>query len=420
MKDMDQENMRESMKKRSQEKLATYMRGYVEVDLDTIVSNMGHLKENVPDATRLMAVIKTDGYGHGSVPIARVLEPLDYLYGFAVATAEEALILRKSKIEKPILILGYTFPYSYEQLVREEIRFTVFRTDTVEELAKAARAAGKPAKVHVKVDTGMSRIGVSPDEEGLLFVERLLKEEQIEVEGIFTHFARADETDKSEARRQFETFLLFVERIEKEFSVRIPIRHCANSAGIMELPETGLDMARAGIALYGLYPSEEVSREAVPLTAALSLYSHIVYIKTIHAGQSVSYGGTFTAQRTMRVATVPLGYGDGYPRSLSGKGHVLIRGKRAAILGRVCMDQFVVDVSDIPDAAEGDLVTLIGVDGREQISTESLGDLSGRFNYELVCDLGKRLPRVYVQRGEPVFTVDHYQEYVEDFYREDL
>ncbi|MCM1045458.1 MAG: alanine racemase [Candidatus Gastranaerophilales bacterium] len=410
MKETVQERIQESGKKECQEKLRTYMRGYVEVDLDKIVSNMRHLKANLPKDTRLMAVVKADGYGHGSVPIARVLEPLDFVYGFAVATAEEAHILRMAKIEKPILILGYTFPYSYEQLVREEVRLTVFRTDTIEALARAAGAVGKCAKVHVKVDTGMSRIGISPDEEGLSFVGRLLRENAIEVEGIFTHFARADETDKGAAKRQFAIFQRFVERIEKTFGVSIPMRHCANSAAIMELPKMGLNMARAGIALYGLYPSAEVSKGSVSLAAALSLYSHVVYIKTIHAGQSVSYGGTFTAERAMRVATIPLGYGDGYPRGLSGKGSVLIRGKKAAILGRVCMDQFMVDVTDIPDAAEGDLVTLIGADGGERIDVEWLGELSGRFHYELVCDLGKRLPRVYLRHGEPVLTADYEQE----------
>lgn len=397
-----------------EEKFSTYARGYVEVDLDAVVSNMKHMKENIASEAQMIGVIKTDGYGHGSVPIAQVLEPLDFLYGFAVATAEEAHILRAAGVKKPILILGYTFPYSYEMLIREEIRQTVFRPDMAEKLAEAAKSVGKPVKVHIKVDTGMGRIGILPDDSGIRFVERLLREENlkqwIEIEGIFTHFARADETDKRNARGQFERFVDFTERIEGELGLHIPLRHCANSAGILELPQMSLDLVRAGITLYGLYPSAEVNREIVPLRPALSLHSTIVYVKTIHAGDSVSYGGTFTADKDTRVATVPVGYGDGYPRGLSGKGFVLIRGRRAPILGRVCMDQFMVDVTDIPGAKEGDAVTLLGFDGEEHISAELLGDLSGRFNYELVCNLGKRLPRVYRKDGEIVLTKDYFDD----------
>ena len=199
--------------------------------------------------------------------------------------------------------------------------------------------------------------------------------------------------------------------IEEELSLEIPIKHCANSAGILEMPGTGLDMVRAGIIMYGLAPSDEVRMDIVPLRPAMSLYSHIVYVKTIHAGQSVSYGGTFTASRDMRVATVPVGYGDGYPRALSGRGYVLIHGEKAPILGRVCMDQFMVDVSHIPEAAEGDRVVLLGACGGERITAEELGDLSGRFNYELICDLGKRIPRVYTEGDKIVFCKD----YTEDF-----
>ncbi len=387
----------------TEERFAACARGYVEVDLDAVVSNMEHMKQNIAPEAGIIGVIKTDGYGHGSVPIAQVLEPLDFLYGFAVATAEEAFALRDAGIEKPILILGYTFPYSYERLVRQGIRPAVFRMDAVRKLARAAERVGSPAKVHVKVDTGMGRIGILPEDSGLAFLRQILEDEGlarwIEIEGIFTHFARADERDKSSAKEQYRRFVRFTERIEREIGLCVPLRHCANSAAILELPQMSLDLVRAGITLYGLYPSAEVSRDRVALRPALSLYSTVVYVKTIHAGDSVSYGGTFTAAGDTRVATVPLGYGDGYPRALSGKGYVLIRGKRAPILGRVCMDQFMVDVSDIPEAAEGDRVTLLGYDGGEHISAELLGDLSGRFNYELVCDLGKRLPRVYLRGG---------------------
>lgn len=385
-----------------QEKIDTYKRGYVEVDLDAIADNMRNMKHNISENTKMIGVIKTDGYGHGSIPIAHCLEDLDFMFGFAVATVEEAHALRRAGVKKPLLILGYAFPYSYKMLAEEEIRPTVFRYDTIPELQKAAEAAGKPVKVHIKVDTGMSRIGITPDEEGLKFVAFLMRQTGIEIEGIFTHFAKADTADKADARQQLTRFRDFLTLIEEQLHLEIPIRHCSNSAGILELPEANMDAVRAGITLYGLYPSKEVSRDAVMLRPALSFYSHIVYVKTIRKGQSVSYGGTFTAEKDMRVATVPVGYGDGYPRSLSGRGYVLIHGKRAPILGRVCMDQFMVDVSCIPEAEENDRVTLIGYDGKEHISAELLGDLSGRFNYELVCDLGKRIPRVYLKGGIPV------------------
>ncbi len=373
-------------------------RGYAEVNLDNIVENMQLMKRNLREQTQMMAVVKADGYGHGSVPVARCLERLDFVYGFGVATAEEAHILRLSGIRKPILILGYAFPYSYEMLAREEIRPAVFREDSVEELERAAAAVGKRIKVHVKVDTGMGRIGVTPDEEGIGFIQRLIDKEHVELEGIFTHFAKADERDKTSAHRQLAIFEDFLKELSR-LGIAIRVKHCSNSAGILDMPEANMDVVRAGIAIYGLYPSKEVNQDAVCLKPALSLYSRIVYIKTIHPGQSVSYGSDFTAKEDTRVATVPLGYGDGYPRSLSGRGYVLIRGKKAPILGRICMDQFMVDVSQIPEAAEGDRVTLIGGDGARRISTEELGELSGRFHYELVCDLGKRVPRVYVQNG---------------------
>ncbi|MCM1026882.1 MAG: alanine racemase [Roseburia sp.] len=377
-------------------------RGYAEVKLDAVVRNICNMKERMGSGTRLMGVVKTDGYGHGSIPIARELEGLDFMWGFATATAEEAIALREAGIRKPLLILGYSFPYCYETLIREEIRPTVFRRDSLEQLQEAAARVGKPVRVHVKVDTGMNRIGIKPDEEGFCFLEELKSRKGIEIEGIFTHFARADEADKSDAYGQLQLFRQFAEAAEERLKLRIPLKHCANSAALLEMPEAELDLARAGIAMYGLYPSNETDKSAVELEPVLSLYSRIVYIKTIHAGQSVSYGGTFTAQKDMRVATVPLGYGDGYPRKLSGKGYVLIRGKRAPILGRICMDQFMADVTEIPEAEEDDGVVLLGRDGTENISAQDLGELSGRFHYELICDLGRRIPRIYTRGGEVV------------------
>ena len=393
-----------------------YQRVYAEVRLDAVISNMDNMKANIAPKTKMIAVIKTDGYGHGAIPIARELEGLDYLFGFAVATAEEALILRHVGIKKPILILGYTFPYSYEKLIEEEVRMAVFREDTLKELSEAAarlseRGIRKNAKVHIKVATGMSRIGVRQDEEGLEFVKRTFETEGIEVEGIFTHFARADESDKTAAKKQLTEFREFIGRIEEKTGRKIPVKHCSNSAGIVEIPDANMDVVRAGITLYGLWPSNQVRKDIVKLSPALSLYSHIVYIKEIEAGTAVSYGGTYVADRVRRVATIPVGYGDGYPRGLSGKGHILIHGKKAPILGRVCMDQFMVDVTEIPEAAMGDRVTLIGREGQQEITMELLGELSGRFNYELACDITKRVPRVYTKGGEILYTKDYYQDF---------
>lgn len=388
-----------------------YQRVYAAVDLDAVRHNMEQMHRNLSAGTKMIGVIKTDGYGHGAVQIGRELEKLSYVSGYATATAEEALILRHAGLAKPILVLGYTFPYCYEDLICGDIRPAVFREDTIDELAACARRLGKKARVHVKVDTGMTRVGIRPDESGVAFVDKILRTEGIELEGMFTHFARADEADKTAAKEQLKQMRDFMARTEEALGCRIPIKHCANSAGIIELREADMDAVRAGITLYGLWPSREVARDIVELRPVLSLKSRIVYVKEVEAGVPVSYGGTYVTPHKMRVATIPVGYGDGYPRGLSGKGCVLIRGRRAPILGRVCMDQFMVSVEDIPDAAMGDEVTLIGTDGAERITMEELGGLSGRFNYELACDLGKRIPRVYLRDGRMVASKDYYDDY---------
>ncbi len=393
-----------------------YQRVWAEINLDAVRSNMENMKANISPHTKMMGVIKTDGYGHGAVPIAEELEGLDYLYGFAVATAEEAFTLRCAGIRKPILVLGYTFPYSYERMIQEEIRMTVFCTDTLKEFSGAvsrlkSKGIDKRAKVHIKVDTGMSRIGIRPQGEGISFIKEALGMEEIEVEGIFTHFARADEADKTAACSQLAAFDQFLDRVKEETGKEIPVKHCSNSAAIVELPKANMDLVRAGITLYGLWPSDQVRQDIVPLTPVMSLYSRIVYIKEIEAGTQVSYGGTYTARSRRKVATIPVGYGDGYPRGLSGKGFVLIRGQKAPVLGRVCMDQFMVDVTHIPEAVPGDVVTLIGRDGDEQITMELLGEISGRFNYEFACGIGKRVPRVYLKAGKVLCTRDNYQDF---------
>lgn len=376
-----------------------YSRVYAQIDLDAIRANLEQIGRHT-EQTKVLAVVKCDGYGHGSVPIARSIEDMDIVGGYATATAEEALDLRGAGIGKPILILGYTFPYAYEELVSRDVRMTVFREDTLAQLESAARRVGKKAFVHVKVDTGMGRVGIRPCEESLDFLRRIVRSDCMELEGIFTHFAKADESDMTYTLEQTDRFNRFVETAEASLGRRIPCRHVSNSAGIVRLPQARLDLVRAGIILYGLCPSQEMAGETKWLRPALSLHSHLVYVKEVEPGQSISYGGTFTAAEHMRVGTVPVGYGDGYPRSLSQKGSVLIRGRRVPILGRVCMDQFMVDVTELPSVKEGEPVVLLGRDGQEEITAQELGALSGRFNYELMCDLSPRVPRVYIKNGQ--------------------
>ena len=373
-----------------------YDRVWAEIDLDAIMKNVDHMKANLREGTKMMGIIKTDGYGHGALPIARRMEERDFVFGFGVATAQEAMDLREGGIKKPILILGYTFPDSYADLINAEVRPTLFTDEMLQDFDACSAKAGKKCKVHIKVDTGMSRIGIRPDDEGLAFVQRALTCDNLEVEGIFTHFARADEFDKTSANAQLKRFQDFTNRIESELGVKIPIKHCSNSAGIIEMPEANMDMVRAGITLYGLWPSDEVRKDIVLLQPALSLKSRIVFVKTVEEGCEISYGGTYKATKPTRIATVGIGYGDGYPRGLSNKGYVLIHGQKAPVTGRVCMDQMMIDVSHIKeDVKTGDIVTLIGSEGSESISMEELGELGGRFNYELACDIGKRVPRIY-------------------------
>lgn len=378
-----------------------YYRVYAQIDLNAIEYNIEQMKQVLAPGTGMFLVVKTDAYGHGAVPIARLTQDDPQIVGYAVATLEEALSLRAHGIAKRILVLGYTFPEQYETLVKNEISATVFRLDMAQKLSKAAAKAGMDAHIHLAVDTAMNRIGLQVTEEGISEAKEILALPHLHHEGIFTHFAKADETDKEPAGRQLVLFQSFVNALA-DSGYTFDIHHCANSAGIIDLPQSHLDAVRAGISLYGVYPSDEVNKAAVPLRPVLSLKSTIVHIKTVEAGAQVSYGGTFTTTRSTVIATVPVGYGDGYARQLSNKGYVLIRGQRAPILGRVCMDQFMVDVTDIRDAAMRDPVTLIGTDGGEEITVDLLGDLSGRFSYEFLCDLGKRIPRIYMYNGRYV------------------
>ena len=364
------------------------------INLDNAIKNMEGFKSLISKNTKIMAVIKADGYGHGAVQIAHKLEDLPYLFGFAVATAEESFELRDAGITKPVLILGYTFKEDYEKLIEYGVTLTVFTDEMLKDIEEAAANTGKNATVHVKLDTGMSRIGIQADEAGIDFVKKVYASKYINLEGLFTHIARADEIDKSKANEQIKLYNLFIDNLRKQ-NINIPICHVSNSASILEIPDANLDMVRAGITLYGLWPSNEVSKDKIPLYPLLKLVSHVAYVKLLKKGREISYGGTFTTKKDAVIATIPCGYADGIPRGLSNKGYVLIHGKIAPIVGRVCMDQFMVDVTDIDDVKVLDEVVIIGTQGDKTITAEEVGDISGRFNYELVCEISKRVPRVY-------------------------
>lgn len=389
-----------------------YKRVYATVDLDAIRQNMEAMKANIAKGTMICGVVKSDGYGHGSVPVAKAVE--DLVWGYAVAAVEEGWVLRDHHITKPILVLGYVPEEEFESLVEQEIRYTVSEWKEVEILSKIAQKLGKNAYVHIKMDTGMGRIGLRFAEEILTLAQKIETLPNIVIEGIFTHMATADMADKTKAKEQIRMFKEMLQLLENN-GIYIPIRHCSNSAGIIDLKEANIDMVRAGIALYGLYPSEEVNKENVCLIPALELKSIVSYLKTVPKGSPIGYGATFVTQKETKVATVSIGYGDGYPRALSNKGYALVRGKKAPIIGRICMDQFMMDVSDIPEIQQGDTVTLIGKDQNEQITVEELAELAGTFNYEFVCDLGKRIPRVYISGGKIVGTKDYFHDQYMDF-----
>ena len=383
-----------------------YARACAYIDLDALHDNINAMKKNMNPNAKMIGVIKTDAYGHGALPIAWEMETLSIVHGFAVATVEEAMQLRNANIKKPILILGYTFPYSYETIIENDICPTVFRTDMLHQLDDVAKSLNKKVNVHIKVDTGMSRIGIYPDDNGLQFVKDALSLENVCVEGIFTHFAKADEKDKAFADKQYQTFMEFVKQCQSEFQYEFPYVHCSNSAGIIDMQYANQDLVRAGIALYGMWPSNEVNKEAVLLKPVMSLKSHIIFMKEVMPGTPVSYNGTYVTDKKTKIATIPVGYGDGYPRKLSNIGSVLVNGQKAPIIGRICMDQFMVDVTEI-ECKEGDEVTLIGKDGDETLTMEYLGDISGRFNYELACDIGKRIPHVFIKNGKPIYSKDY-------------
>ena len=380
----------------SNHKYHDYHRSFACIDLDAIKSNFDSLKSRVPSSVKTMAVVKANAYGHGAIRVAKALEKkADY---FAVAVIEEAIELRDGGIKNPILILSYTSPYQFEALINNELIPSVYRYEDAEMLSQEACRLGKTAVIHIAVDTGMSRIGFKDSEKSADTVKKISELPNIRVEGIFSHFACADAEDKACALGQKKRFDNFISMLE-ERGVTIPVKHICNSASIIDF-DFSYDMVRMGISLYGLYPSDEVKKDSVSLTPAMEVVSHIIHIKEIEAGTGVGYGHIYIAPEKRKIATVCIGYADGFNRAFSNKGYVLINGKKAPITGKVCMDQIMVDITDIKDAKIGDHVIIMGSSNGETITAEQLGQMCESFNYEVVCTFMPRVMRLYYENGE--------------------
>ena len=369
------------------------------IDLDAIRHNIAAVRER--SQALVMAIIKADAYGHGAVELARILDA-DCAF-FGVSSILEAMELRQAGVEKPILILGHTPVAAFPTAVRNGIRPAIFHYEDAVALSRAAQEAGIIAPFHIAVDTGMSRIGFQVTHADLCAAIAALP--GITAEGLFSHFATADCADLTRAKQQAELFDKF-DRMLKDRGVTIPLRHLDNSAGIMNFG-CSYEMVRSGIVTYGMYPSDEVDPQLLELQPALRWVSRITHIKTLEPGREIGYGGTYTTTAPTVVATIPVGYADGYRRNLSGKFHVLIHGKKAPILGRICMDQMMVDVTGIPEAAPDDLVVLVGTSGCERISVEQIAAVADSFNYEFVCGISRRVPRVYLSGGEIIHSVSY-------------
>lgn len=385
--------------------MGSIYRIYAGIDLDALKYNVEGIKRCKAESAMLMGVIKANAYGHGAKVFAHELDSMGFDW-FAVATVDEGIELRRDGIEQPILVLGYTCEAQYPDMVQWEITPTIYSLDMAKAFDAAAAKAGKVVNIHIKIDTGMSRIGFLPGEKSLDEIEKIHELRHLRIQGMFTHFACADMRDKTHVGHQIEKFHQMIDGVRQR-EIPVEIFHCSNSASIMELPSEHMNLVRAGIILYGLYPSNEMEEKRLPLKPVMSLYSHIVHVKEVPEGVTVGYGATYVTERPTRIATVPVGYADGYPRSLSNRAFVLIHGRRVPIIGRVCMDQFMVDVTDMLQVSVGDVVTLIGQDGEETLSVEEISEMAGSFNYEFVCDVSRRVPRVYIKNGKPVSVVNY-------------
>ena len=374
---------------------------YVKIDLDAIAGNMQAIQNLT--GTPVMAVVKADAYGHGAIQVARLLENTCAFFG--VSSMLEALELRQAGLHNPILILGHTPVAAFATAVQENVRPAIFHYEDAVALSDEAVRQGKTAAFHFAVDTGMSRIGFQATEKDAELCAEIVKLPGLYAEGLFSHFATADCADLEKSRQQAARFEAFREMLRQR-GVEIPLCHMNNSAGLMNF-QSHYQMVRAGIVLYGMYPSSEVPTGVLPLCPALTWHSRVTHVKTLEPGREISYGGTYVTDRPTRVATIPVGYADGYRRSLSGKFYVLIRGRRAPILGRICMDQMMVDVSHIPEVALNDRVVLVGQSGDEEITMEQIAAAADSFNYEFVCGISRRVPRLYCRNGKTVHSV-HY------------
>lgn len=378
---------------------------WAEIDLDKLSHNIREIRRIVNKESMVTAVIKANGYGHGAVEIAETLLK-NGADRFAVATMSEALELRRIYKEVPILILGYTPAEKAEEIIKSDIIQAIYSLKDAQEFSKKAKALNKKVIFHIKIDTGMSRIGFIPNDETVEMIKEISELENVEIEGIFTHFAVADEKDKTFTYKQYEKFMNIVNKLEKE-GIKIPIKHTSNSAAIIDLEEMNLDMIRAGIILYGLYPSEEVKKERIELKPVLSLKAEISHVKELEAGAGISYGLTHTITKTTKIATMPIGYADGYTRMLSGKIEVLVKGKKVPIVGKICMDQCMIDVTDVENVQVGDEVTLIGTDGEHTISVEDVAKRIGTINYEIICMISRRVPKAYKKNNKIVKWEDY-------------
>lgn len=380
-----------------------YQRLTAVVDLTAIKNNIKSIRKKIGSGIKMICVIKADAYGHGAVESAKAMAEAGADM-FAVAFIDEAIELRKNGIDKPILILGYTSSSRMEDVVNFDVCQTIYSRQIAEELNEAAKRNGKIAKGHIKLDTGMGRIGFRGEIDDIEDIKYISKLENICLEGIFTHFATADEADKSFTYEQAKRFKETLDKLEKD-GISFDIIHCSNSAGIMEFDELMFTAVRPGIIQYGLYPSDEVCRDKLEITPAMSLKSHISFIKTVEEGTPIGYGRAYFAPSKRVIATVPVGYADGYLRSMK-NGRVIINGKYAPITGRVCMDQFMVDVTDI-DAKVGDEVVIMGKQGELEVSADEIASVMGTINYEVICLISRRVPRIYFENGIKVKTVSY-------------
>ncbi|MGN0521276.1 MAG: alanine racemase [Eubacterium sp.] len=380
-----------------------YQRTYAKIDLDAIDYNINSVLKKIGGKAKLLGVIKADAYGHGAVEIGKHIE--DKCDFFGVACVEEALELINAGIKIPVLVLGYVSPNLYDVVVKNGIRIPIFSFDTAKALSDEAVKQNKTVPFHFCIDTGMSRIGFQVNEESADICKKITLLPNIKAEGLFSHFATADETDLTKAKAQREKYKSFLSML-KEREIEIPIKHLNNSAGIMNFDEL-FDMVRSGIITYGLYPSNEVNRELLDIKPAMEWKTHISHIKQLEPGREISYGGTYKTEQTRIIATIPVGYADGYPRCLSNRGRVIVNGHYADIVGRVCMDQFMVDITDIPNVKVEDEVTLVGKDADAVLTMEEVSEAAYSFNYELPCRIARRVARVYYKNGRPVKTVNY-------------